>query len=587
MKSLMPEWTQGYSRKYLGKDMVAGATLAAVAIPEVLGYTSISQTPLATGLYTIIFPTMVFALFCSSRLLVVGADSATAALMSAGLLSLGSVNLTPYSDKWVAYTSMVALTCAALLLLARILKLGFLGDFLSASVLIGFLTGVGIQVLSGQIPDMLGIPKGTGNWFEQQWAWITSLGDIQWETAAFAAATILIILGFKKFAPRVPGALIAVVAPHRDLGGNRRVLTRCRRRRRRTGRLPTDRPPAGLQPLGGILGPRDRALLPGPDHRSECGDRPQLRHEAWRQGGRQPRHRRPLRSQPRRWTERNLRGQRSPTKTEILDEQHGRSQVANLTMAAIALLFTMFFTSLLADMPKAVLAGIVFLIGVGLIDVLGMRTIKKMRVSEFWIAVATTVVVFAVGVEQGIIVAIVVSILDIIRRQYRPASFVVSETHDDEPVYTKAEPGAQSEPGLVVFRYDAELFYANANRFVEDIQAVVAGAPDPVRWVVIDTSAITDLDYSAGIAFKGLANYLEANSIALGVTSVDPVLLETLENYGLGGLIPGLDDVRLHRGSHRRLPGSSSPPVITGPWRCGDAGAVARTRSAWLPARGR
>ena len=538
VKSVLPEWTHGYSRKYIGKDMVAGATLAAVAIPEVLGYTSISQTPLATGLYTIIFPTMVFALFCSSRLLVVGADSATAALMSAGLLSLGSVNLVPYSDKWVAYTSIVAITCAALLLLARILKLGFLGDFLSASVLIGFLTGVGIQVLSGQIPDMLGIPKGTGNWFEQQWAWISSLSDIQWETAAFAAATILIIVGFKKFAPRVPGALIAVIV----LTGISAATDASSQGVAVVGDVPAGFPPIGL-PKGfslseafSVLGIAVSCLVliiaqsaaTGRSFAMKHGDKVDINRDIVGLSGAN--------------LAAGLTGtfvvNGSPTKTEILDEQHGRSQVANLTMAVIALLFTMFFTSLLADMPKAVLAGIVFLIGVGLIDILGMRTIKQMRVSEFYIAVATTVVVFAVGVEQGIIVAIVVSILDIIRRQYRPASFVVSETHDDEPIYTKAEPGTQSEPGLVVFRYDSELFYANANRFVEDIQGVVSGAPDPVRWVVLDTSAITDLDYSAGIAFKGLANYLEANGIALGVTGVDPVLLETMEHYGLGGLIP-------------------------------------------------
>ncbi|MGB2838485.1 MAG: SulP family inorganic anion transporter, partial [Actinomycetes bacterium] len=208
---LTPGWLHDYDRTYMGKDVVAGATLAAVAIPEVLGYTTIAQTPLATGLYTIIFPTLVFALLCSSRMLVVGADSATAALMAAGLLGLSSVNLTPYSKEWVAYAGMVALVTAVLLFLARVLKLGFLGDFLSASVLIGFLTGVGIQVLTGQIPDMLGVPKGTGNWIQQQWAWISDLGAVQWETAAFAAATVACIVAFKRFAPRIPGALIAVV----------------------------------------------------------------------------------------------------------------------------------------------------------------------------------------------------------------------------------------------------------------------------------------------------------------------------------------------------------------------------------------
>ena len=190
--------------------MVAGATLAAVAIPECMGYTSIAQTPVVTGLYTVIFPTMLFALF-GSRLLVVGADSATAALLAAGLASLGIAGLEPNTALWVAYCGAIALITGLLLLVARLLRLAFIGDFLSASVLIGFLTGVGVQALTGQIPDMLGIPKGSGNWFAQQWHTLTSLGDIQWETFAFALGTLVIIMGFKRFLPRVPGAIIAVL----------------------------------------------------------------------------------------------------------------------------------------------------------------------------------------------------------------------------------------------------------------------------------------------------------------------------------------------------------------------------------------
>src|SRR5688572_358977 len=152
---LAPPSLQGYQRSWLPRDIVAGATLAAVAIPETMGYTSIAQTPVVTGLYTVIFPTIVFALVGSSRLLVVGADSATAAILAAGLAGTGIAGLSPNSAEWLAWSGLVALVCAGLLFVARLLKLGFIGDFLSASVLIGFLTGVGIQVFTGQIPDML------------------------------------------------------------------------------------------------------------------------------------------------------------------------------------------------------------------------------------------------------------------------------------------------------------------------------------------------------------------------------------------------------------------------------------------------
>src|SRR6478752_3505531 len=200
----MPISLRGYKRAWLISDVVAGATLAAVAIPETMGYTSIAQTPVVTGLYTVIFPTVMFALLGASRLLVVGADSATAAILAAGLAGIGIAGLSPNTTERVAWTSLVALVCGVLLVLARLLRLGFLGNFLSASVLIGFLTGVGIQVLSGQIPAMLGVPKGSGNWFAQQWDWIKQIPDLHWATFAFALGTIAIVLGCKRLAPRVP-----------------------------------------------------------------------------------------------------------------------------------------------------------------------------------------------------------------------------------------------------------------------------------------------------------------------------------------------------------------------------------------------
>ena len=232
----------------------------------------------------------------------------------------------------------------------------------------------------------------------------------------------------------------------------------------------------------------------------------------------------------------------SPTKTQILDTQKGRTQLANLTMSGVALLVTVFFTGILTNMPNAVLAAIVFLIGISLIDVAGLQKIYRRRPSEFWIAAITGTVVFAVGVEPGIILAIVLSILEIVRRQYKPADFVVGVDQDGVPSYVSAEPGHQSAPGLIVFRYDAELFYANANQFVDDVQGLVEHAPDPVRWVVLDAGSLDDVDYSAGIALAGLIDYLDARQITFALARADTGLLHTLDLYHLLDRIP--DDRR-------------------------------------------
>jgi len=538
VSDLVPVSMRKYQRSWLSTDVVAGVTLAAVAIPETMGYTSISQTPIITGLYTVIFPTLFFALLGASKLLVVGADSATAAILSAGLLTLSVTGLTPGSPTWVAFCSLTALVCGVMLLIARLLRLGFLGDFLSASVLIGFLTGVGIQVLAGQIPDLLGVPKGSGNWFQQQWAWIKELDQISWTTFAFGAATIVIIVGFKKFAPVVPGAIVAVVlliaistATKASTHGVAVV-----------GSVQGGFPPVGL-PSGltwsdvpKVLGIAfscfvliiAQSAATARSFAMKHGDRADVNRDIVGLAGAN--------------IAAALTGtfvvNGSPTKTQILDEQKGRTQVANVTMSAVVLIVVLFATGLLTNMPKAVLAGIVFLIGLDLVDALGLRRIYARRPSEFVIAAITGVVVFAIGVEQGIALAVVLSILEIIRRQYKPNDFVVGIGKAGDPTYEAATPGAQSAPGLIVFRYDADLFYANVSRFVDDVEALVDHAPDPVRWVVLDAGALDDIDYSAGISLSGLLNYLDARHITFALARADTGLMHTLELYGLHSRIP-------------------------------------------------
>ncbi len=533
LKDLVPPWLHGYKRSWLVTDLVAGATLSAVAIPETMGYTSIAQTPVVTGLYTVIFPTIFFALLGASRLLVVGADSATAAILAAGLGGAAIDGVTPNSPEWLAYTSVIALICGVLLILARVLRLGFLGDFLSASVLIGFLTGVGVQVFTGQLPSMLGIPKGSGNWLQQQWYLITHLGQISWATTAYAAATLVIILGFKRFAPKVPGAIVAVVlliivSAATDASTHGVAVV---------GAVKGGFPPIGLPQgismsnLATCVGIAFSCFILIIAQSAATSRSFAMKH------GQNVDINRDIVGLAGANLAAGLSGtfvvNGSPTKTQILDEQKGKTQLANLTMSGIVLLVVLFFTAALTDMPKAVLGAIVFLIGIDLIDVLGLRRIAGRRRSEFVIAVVTAVVVCAVGVEQGIILAIVVSILEVIRRHYNPKDYVTSISPTGQESYVPAVPGTQSDPGLIIFRYDSDLFYANANRFVDDVETLVDKAPDPVRWLILDAKSIDDIDYSAGVSIAGLLDYLEARHVTFALSGADTGLVDTLRAYDL------------------------------------------------------
>ena len=535
----VPAAMRGYQPSWLRTDIVAGLTLAAVAIPETMGYTSIAKTPVITGLYTVLFPAVVFALLGSSRLLVVGADSATAAILAAGLatFTIGGLVVEPNSPQWLALTSLTALLCGAMLLLARLLRLGFLGDFLSASVLIGFLTGVGIQVFTGQIPDMLGISKDGDNWFQQQWHTITHLGETNLPTLAFAVGTLALIFGFKRFAPRVPGAILAVVlsiilSAALQMSSHGVAII---------GAMQGGFPPIGLPsgvgwgdipPLLGVAFSCFVLIIAQSAATSRSfaarhGDRVDINRDIIGLSGAN--------------VAAGLSGtfvvNGSPTKTQILDEQKGRSQVANITMAAVVLVIVLFLTEVLTDLPKAVLGAIVFVIGIDLVDIRGLRRVRAARPSEFYIAALTAVVVFAWGVEQGIILAVVASLLEMVRRQYRPHRFVVAVSHGGEPTYSPAEPGMQSSPGLLIFRYDADLFYANANQFSDNIQQLIVSAPDPVRWLVLDCSSIPDVDYSAGAALHELITFVHNRGATVALTGLDPDLRATLERFGVLGLI--------------------------------------------------
>src|SRR5512139_1144912 len=195
------------ARAQIPTDIIAGITLAAIAIPEVMGYTKIAGTPTVTGLYTILLPMALFALFGSSRHLVVGADSATAAIMAAGLAGLAVTG----SPQYMAYAEVLALLAGTFLIVARLIRLGFLADFLSRTVLIGFLTGVGIQVAVGQIAGMLGIPGGGSGAVQRIITDFQQLDQTNLYTLGISIAVLAIVAGARRINRKIPGALIAVL----------------------------------------------------------------------------------------------------------------------------------------------------------------------------------------------------------------------------------------------------------------------------------------------------------------------------------------------------------------------------------------
>jgi sulfate permease, SulP family len=531
-----------YQRSWLRADIIAGITLAALAIPEVMGYTRIAGMPVITGLYTILLPIAAFALFGSSRHLVVGADSAVAAIMFAGIASLGISGIQPESPQWVALAGLSALLAGGLLWLARVARLGFLADFLSRTVLVGFLTGVGIQVAAGQVGGMLGIPKQTSGlpFFSGDLIDLLKtlghVGQASWQTALVSASVLAVLIVFERWIKAIPGGLVAVVGA---------IVASWALNLQSHGVSILGPVPSGLPSIGlptGVTWQDITKLLPTAVSmflvilaQSAATSRAYAvkYNERFKENT-------DLVGLGLANITAGLSGafpvNGSPTKTEMVDEAKSRTQVAQLTTAVVVVVVLLFLTRPLEYLPNAVLSAVVFLIGVKLIAVKGMRAIYAVRRDEFWVALATAIVVITVGVEQGIILAIVLSLILHVKRHFTPHDAVVGWDQQGRFRLATPTPGAVTEPGLIIYRFGVGIFYANAPRLSEEVMALV-NVPDPPRWFVLCADAIDDIDYTGGQTLVELAGQLQERGIVFAVAEASDDIRRELDRFGLTGKI--------------------------------------------------
>lgn len=519
-------------KRRIPAEVIAGITLAALAIPEVMGYTTIAGMPVITGLYTILLPIALFALLGSSRHLVVGADSATAAIMAAGLAGLAAAG----SSEYVALAGMLAMIAGVYLLLARVFRLGFLADFLSRTVLIGFLTGVGIQVACGQLSGLFGIPKEASEPIGQIVETITGFGSVSWTTTAVSASVLLVILVGKRIWRRVPWAIIAVMGAIASSA----LLSLPSHGVATLGMVPSGLPslsfpklPAG--DVATLLGTAfsifivvlAQSAATSRAYAAKFGDDFEENADLVGLG---------LAN-----IGAGLSGafvvNGSPTKTAMVDDAGGRSQLAQLTAAAVVLVVLLFLTKPLGYMPNAVLAAVVFLIGAELVDVKGMRKIFRMRPVEFGVALTTAVTVVLVGVEVGIILAIVLSIIAHLRHSYRPYNRLLFPTAGGDWGSGPLTTGVQAAPGLLIYRFGASLYYANASRFASEVREVLRPAGVSVRWFCLAASNIGDLDYSGSAVLRAVITELRERGVTFVLCDATAPVLAELERDDLLGFV--------------------------------------------------
>ena len=513
-------------RSRVPTDALAGLTLAALGIPEVLGYAKIAGMPLVTGLYTMLLPMAVFAVLGSSRHLVVAADSATAAILAAALAGMAAAG----SERYVRLAGLAALLAGGMLLAARLARLGFLANFLSRTVLVGFLAGVGIQVAAGQLPDMLGI-TAAGQTLPRLLRVVRALPHVHPADVAISIGVIVIVVAARRITRRIPGPLIAVIIAiivswAVDLASHGVAVV---------GSVPRGLPSLGLPALGwhdtsALLGVAASMFVVILAQSAATSRAYAVKYEE------------PFSEDT------DLVGlgaaniaaafsgtfvvNGSPTKAQIVDSAGGRSQLSQLSSAAVVLVVLVLLTGPLAYLPDAALAAVVFLIAIELINVKEMRQIRACRKREYAVALLTTAAVVILGVEYGIVVAVVASIVDHLRHSYSPLNSVLMKSAAGHWHATPVGPGARTEEGLVVYRFGTSLYYANAAKLLEDIAALV-GHGDPLRWLVVDCAAIGDVDYTASTVLAKLIEHVHQRGVRLVLTSVLGPVRQQLDGYGI------------------------------------------------------
>lgn len=494
----------GYQRKWLRGDLIAGLTVWAVLVPEALAYASIAGVSPVVGLYAAPPALLLYAAFGSSRHLIVGPMSATAALSAAAV-----ADLTTGGPKDVlAFTGVLALMTGFFALVAGLLRLGFLANFISEPVLKGFIIGLALTIIIGQVPKLFGIEKTSGNFFEQLWGVIRHLGDTQWRTFVIGALSLAVVLGLRRFAPKIPGSLVAVIlgvalvklldldakgveiVGHIDSGLPRIGLPEGRSF---SDYLAAAGAAGGIMLVGFAEGLGAAKTYAAREHYEIDANRELIGLGAANAAA-------GLCS--------GMVVNGSLSKTAVNGGAGAKSQVSGLAVAVITVLTLLFLTSLFEDLPEATLAAVVIAAVIELVDIRALRELWRMYSKrlgriygyaarpDFVAAVAAMLGVLIFDTLPGLVIGIVVSLVLLLYRVSKPHIARMGHVPGSRQFSdVERHPDNEPTPGVAVLRVEAGLFFGNADAVRAAV--VKAAAEDGVRGVVIDAESIPAIDTTA------------------------------------------------------------------------------------------
>ncbi|MCP2635576.1 SulP family inorganic anion transporter [Microbacterium sp. HD4P20] len=522
----------GLTRKNVARELLAGVTLVAIAIPLNIGYAQIAGLPPTAGLYALVLPTIVYALVVSSRQLVASPDAAAAALVASSIGGLAAAGSADYATMALAQ----AIICGILFVLMSVFKLGFLANFLSKPILIGFVGGLALDILVSQVAKMLGIRIDSGGEFvEKMIGLVTGLGTLNVWSLLISAGSIAILLIGRRLLAVVPWALIVMIVAT--------IVV-----------VVTDADGAGVAVLGEVpAGPPELtwpmlswtqwlALVPSAlaltmvtvaegllvirsyaekRHYSTSPDRDLLAFGVGNIAA---------------GASGSFAMGSSTSRTAAMDQAGSRTQLPSFVLAGGTLLLLLFGTALLAEIPSPAIGAIV---GVAVLPLLGIREFRELwRLDrfEFWIGVVCFLATLFIGAIPGILVAFVLALVNMAKRAANPAIDVLAA--DGEPsgsLLADAPAGSVTAPGIVVVRMAAPLFFANGDVFGTAVKSAITRARvhEDVNHLVIDLEAVSDADVTGAESFESLRDWLERSDVSLGFSRLRADARPRLERLGI------------------------------------------------------
>jgi high affinity sulfate transporter 1 len=523
----------GYQPSWLRRDLVAGIVLSTLLVPQGMAYAELAGLPPITGLYTTILCLLGYAAFGPSRILVLGPDSSLGPMIAATILPILGSDGSP--ARAIALASMLGLIVGVTMIAAGVLKLGFVADLLSKPTQIGYMNGLALTILVGQLPKLFGFSTDANGLISEARAFVHGLtsGDAVGAALAIGLISLALILALGRWLPRVPGVLVAVIAAIAATS----VFGLADHGVSLVGSLPKGFPPLSVpSPVSDlpllVAGAFGIALVALTDTISTASA------FAARTGQEVDGNGEMIGIGVANLAAGFFQGfpvSTSGSRTAVAEQAGAKTQLTGVVGAALIVLMLVFVPGLLKNLPNPVLAAVVIAASLSLADIPGTVRLWRQRRVEFLLTIAAFLGVALLGVLEGIAVAVALSILNVFRRAWRPYQTTLGRVpgmpgqHD-----RRLHPEAEGLPGLVVFRFDAPLFFANARTFREEIRRLEAAETRP-EWIIIAAEPITDVDTTAADMLAELDQELNAAGTSLVFAELKSPVRAKLERYELIG----------------------------------------------------